>query len=275
MSLKLKYPIWLLCSIADVSKPAFYKYIKKLLNKDDGIDKLIIDIYHKSGKRAGYRTIKLILRNNYKLTVNHKKVQRIMQENNIQSIVRKKFKKPKEQNITKENLLNRDFKASNPGEKYVTDITYIPTRRKMVYLCTIIDLFNNEPIAWNISDTQDKSLSINTINILSKKVSLEGCIIHSDQGVHYTNKDYVNSLMGLKAIQSMSRRGNCWDNAKAESFFSHYKCETIHIMNRKMEDLNDVQQVTEEYMDYYINCRPQKKLGGLPPSIYKEKYLNQ
>jgi len=131
MSLELEHPTWLLCEIAGISRSSYYKYKKKLLNKNTEIDKLIIDIYNKSNKRVGYRLIKLILKNKYNLTVNHKKIQRIMKENNIQSIVRRKqFKKPKDQNIIKENILNRDFKALNPGEKFVTDITYIPTQRK-------------------------------------------------------------------------------------------------------------------------------------------------
>lgn len=274
MSLELSFSIWILCEIAGISRSSYYKYKNKPLNKNTKIDKLIIDIYNKSNKRVGYRSIKSILKNTYNLTVNHKKIQRIMRENDIQSIVRKKFRRLKEQNIIKQNILNRNFKASNPGEKFVTDITYIPTQRKMIYLCTVIDLFNNEPVAWNVSDSQDKSLSIDTIKILSKKFNLEGSIIHSDQGVHYTSKDYVDLLKELKVNQSMSRKGNCWDNAKAESFFSHYKCETIHIMNKKIKDLNDVKQITEEYMDYYINYRPQKNLEGLPPNIYKQRYIN-
>ena len=195
-----------------------------------------------------------------------------MKENNIQSVIRRKrkFKNVKDKKIVKENILNRDFTASKPGKKFVTDITYIPTQRKMVYLSTVIDLFNNEPVAWNISGSQDKSLSIDTIKMLSKKFDLKDSIIHSDQGIHYTNNDYVDLLKDLEVTQSMSRKGNCWDNAKVESFFSHFKCETIHIMNRKLKDLNDVKQITEEYMDYYINYRPQKKLGGVPPSLYKK-----
>lgn len=272
--MELNYAIWLLCEIAGVSRTAYYKYKNKPLKKCTRVDKLILDIYNKSSKRAGYRQIKSILKNNYSLTVNHKKIHRIMRENNIQSIVRKKFKRPKEQSLIKENLLNRDFTASKPGEKFVTDITYIPTQRTMAYLCTVIDLFNNEPVAWKVSDSQDKSLSIDIIKGLSKKYNLKGSIIHSDQGVHYTNKEYVDLLKKLKVKQSMSRKGNCWDNAKAESFFSHYKCETIHIMSKKLKTLNDVDQITQEYMDYYINYRPQKKLGGMPPSIYKQKYLS-
>lgn len=270
MDLELDYPIRLLCGIAGVSRSSYYKYKNRPLSKDTEVEDLIIDAYNKSNKRAGYRTIKLILRNNYELTVNHKKIQRIMQKHGIQSIVRKKYKKPKQTAVIKENLLNRNFEADRPGEKFATDITYIPTRRKMAYLCMIIDLFNNEPVAWKVSDTQNKSLSIGTIRLLSCKYDLNGSIIHSDQGIQYTNKDYVELLKELKVNQSMSRRGNCWDNAKAESFFGHYKCESIYLMKKKIKDVNNVKEVTEEYIDYYCNLRPQKKLGGLPPSLYRE-----
>lgn len=191
-----------------------------------------------------------------------------MRENGLYSIVRKKFRKPQGQLTVKENLLCRDFTSAEPGKKFVTDITYIPTPRKMVYLCTVIDLFNKEPVAWNISDTQDRYLSIDTIKQLATKFDLEGSIIHSDQGVHYTNKDYVALLEKLKVNQSMSRKGNCWDNAPAESFFSHYKCESIYLMKNQIKDFNDVKQITEEYMNYYINERPQKSLGGLSPKDY-------
>jgi putative transposase len=265
----------LLCEIAGVSSSAYYRYKNKPIDKNIEIEKLIIDIYNKSNKRAGYRSIKSILKNKYKLIINHKKVQRIMQKHDIKSLVRKKFRRPKEKSFIKNNILNRDFKANIPGEKFVTDITYIPTQRSMMYLCTIIDLFNNEPVAWNISDKQDKSLSIDTIEVLKRKYDLRNSIIHSDQGIHYTNNDYVRLLKEINANQSMSRKGNCWDNAVAESFFSHYKCETIHLMKNKVKTKNDVIQLTDEYMDYYINERPQKKLGGVPPSLYKENYLNE
>lgn len=275
MELEFKYPVKLLCEIAGISTTAYYRYKNKPANKDDGIENLIVEIYNKTNKRAGYRMITQILRSRYKLVVNHKKVQRIMRKHDIYSIVRKKHKKQKEEAIIKENILDRDFKSEKPGEKFVTDITYIPTPRQMAYLCTVIDLFNNEPVARKISDKQDKSLSIDTIKILASKYDLRGSIIHSDQGIHYTNKDYVELLRALGAKQSMSRRGNCWDNAVAESFFSHLKCESIYLMKNKIKDINDVKEVIEEYIDYYINVRPQEKLGGMPPSLYREAYINR
>lgn len=238
------------------------------------IEELILLIHKKSGRRKGYRPIKDDLRNIYHLNVNHKKILRIMREKKISSILTKKSKRTREQSIIKEDLLQRDFSSAVPGKKLVTDITYIPTRRKMIYLCTVIDLYNNEPVSWNISDTQDKYLSLNAIKALSEKFDLSGSIIHSDQGVHYTSLMYVNLLKELNVKQSMSRKGNCWDNAKAESFFGHFKSETIHLMSRRIKDINEVIEIVEDYMRYYIYDRPQKKLGGYPPGIFKEKQLS-
>jgi transposase InsO family protein len=197
-----------------------------------------------------------------------------MRENKISSILTKKSKRTREQSIIKEDLLKRDFSSTVPGKKFVTDITYIPTRRKMIYLCTVIDLYNNEPVSWNISDTQDKFLSLNAIKTLSEKFDLSGSIIHSDQGVHYTSLMYVDLLKELNVKQSMSRKGNCWDNAKAESFFGHFKSETLHLMRRRIKDINEVSEIVEDYMDYYIYDRPQRKLGGYPPGIFKKKQLS-
>lgn len=118
----------------------------------------------------------------------------------------------------------------------------------MVYLCTVIDL--------------------------SEKFDLSGSIIHSDQDVHYTSLMYVDLLEELNVKQSMSRKGNCWDNAKAESFFGYFKSETLHLMRRRIKDINEIIEIVEDYMDHYIYDRPQKKLGSYPPGIFKKKQLS-
>jgi transposase-like protein len=168
MELDSHFSITLLTKVAGVSRKAYYKY-KKREKKSSVIEELIMDIYRKSGKRMGYRSIKDVLKIKYNLIVNHKKVLSIMQKLGIQSIVRKKRNfKHKDKGI-KENILNRDFQSNVPYKKFVTDITYVPTRREMVYICTIIDLYNRESVVWNISTKQDKSLSIDAIKELSKK----------------------------------------------------------------------------------------------------------
>jgi len=263
----------LLCSIAGISRSAYYKYKQRPLSPSKDIEDKIIDLYKKSGQRFGYRTIKMRLKSVYGLTVNHKKVRRIMRNYELKSIVRPpKFKKPcKDDVFIKPNILNRNFKATKPNEKLVTDITYIPTQNKMMYLSTVIDLFDNYPVAWYLSDSQDKSLSIETVKRLP---NAKGAILHSDQGIHYTNNDFKNLLEELGIQQSMSRKGNCWDNACAESFFSQYKCECIYLNKKRLKKPSDVLEVTAEYIDYYINQRPQKRLSGLTPSEYRLAYQN-
>ena len=235
---------------------------------------MISDIYNKSGKRFGYRQVTDSLKNQYNLHINHKKVQRIMRENGLKSIVRPKYKLQDKEKTTFPNVLNREFKTNKPNLKFATDITYIPTRTKMMYLSTVIDLYDNYPVAWNLSDCQDKSLSVDTIKKLADKVDLSGCIIHSDQGIHYTNNEYVSLLKKFNATQSMSRKGNCWDNACAESFFSQYKCECIYLYKNRIKTPNDVEELTKEFFDYYINFRPQKRLDGLTPAQYRSNYFN-
>jgi len=268
MSLEYKYPIWLLCQIAGISESSYYRYKRTPLKNETLLKEKVLDLYRKSGRRAGYRMLKDMLKEQYGLIVNHKKVLRIMRELGIASIIRKKYKINRGKENIKENILDRNFESDKPMKKLVTDITYIPCREKMIYLCTVIDLFNNEPVAWTVKDCQDKSLTIDTVKQLSGKHNLKGSLIHSDQGVHYRSNDYVNLLDELGVTQSMSRRGNCWDNAKAETFFSHFKCETIKLMKKKLTNIHDVKRIVDNYMDYYINIRPQRKLGGLSPSSY-------
>ena len=242
MSLEYQFPTKLLCNIAGVSRASFYRFKKKPLKNVSEIDKMIEGIFKKSGKRFGYRKVTDVLRNQYSLKINHKKVQRIMFENGFKSIVRPKYKVKNEERISFPNILNRDFYVSMPNKKFATDITYIPTRTKMMYLSAVVDLYDNYPVAWKLSDSQDKFLSVDTIKKLSSKIDLNGCTIHSDQGIHYTNKEYVSLLKKHNVTQSMSRKGNCWDNACAESFFSQYKCECIYLYKNRIKSPKDVEE---------------------------------
>ena len=141
----------------------------------------------------------------------------------------------------------------------------------MVYLCIIQDLFNNEPVAWTVTDQQVKSLSVETIKQLSQKSSLKGALIHSDQGVHYTNKEYVTLLEKLSVTQSMSRRGNCWDNAKMESFFGLFKSELLYL--KHFENIDHLKQEIHAYIRWYNEERIKLHLKGLSPIKYRQQAL--
>lgn len=178
------------------------------------------------------------------------------------------------QSVIAPNILNRNFLAAGPGEKYVTDITYIPFRNGMAYLSVMLDLFNGEVVSYKVSKSADSSLSVDVVKALQGKRRLTGSLIHSDQGIHYTNKEYTSLLQENGAVQSMSRKGNCWDNAVIENFFGHFKCECIKIRKRSLRSFANVVEVVEDYMRFYNTERLQKKLGEMSPLAYREHFSN-
>lgn len=162
----------------------------------------------------GYRRVKVWLEKKYGLTINRKRVQRLMNVMGIQAIIRKKrpYYGKKEAYVISSNLLNRNFHAFRPSEKWVTDITYLIFNGQRLYLSAIKDLYNNEIIAYQISRRNDLKLVIDTLKKAKKKRNVQGILLHSDQGFQYTSRQYNNLLKKYKMIASMSRKGNCWDN---------------------------------------------------------------
>ncbi|WLR53320.1 IS3 family transposase [Bacillus tianshenii] len=137
----------------------------------------------------------------------------------------KRKKAQKHEGNSAENVLNRDFTAEKPFEKWVTDITYLPTGLTRMYLSVILDLCTNEVISYHISNQNDNDLVIQTLNKAVGKGDVKGTLLHSDQGHQYTSRDYTAYLENEEMIKSMSRQANCWDNAPIESFFGHVKEE--------------------------------------------------
>lgn len=169
-----------------------------------------------------------------------------------------------------ENKLDRDFKADNPLEKLVTDITYIPYGSKMLYLSTIMDLYNGEIIASTLSDKQDLECVIDTLNQLP--TIEKTCILHSDQGSVYTSKEYQSRVKNKSIIMSMSRKGTPADNASIESFHSSLKSETFELMPELKSSTEIVSQTVIDYLKYYNEIRIQEKLGYLSPIEYRLKH---
>ena len=224
----------------------------------------------------GYRKMKNILENNYDIIVGKNKIQALMKQHNLQSVIRRKKYKyvPSREHLTAPNILNREFKSNCLGQKYAVDITYLPIPNKMVYLSACIDLCSREVVEYIVSLKQDVSLSTELITNMNRKRALVNSLIHTDQGVHFTNHTYVNLLKEYGAVQSMSRKGNCWDNAIVENFFSHFKCECYRIRKKAMKTFYDVSEIVAEYMDYYNTKRPQSNLGGLSPKQFVNSLKN-
>ncbi|MBM7573747.1 transposase InsO family protein [Aquibacillus albus] len=236
--------------------------------EDEEVKALILKVYKETGYTYGYPRITEELQEVYNMHINHKRVYRLMKDMGIQALIFKKRRKHKQEGNTAENVLNRQFQADKPFQKWSTDITYLYVGRTRLYLCAILDLFNNEIISYHISDKNDNELVIKTLDLATKKGDVTNTLIHSDQGHQFTSHEYTNQLLQYQMKKSMSRKGNCWDNAPIESFFGRLKEESMRIQQPKTKE--EVYRTIDWYMDFYNNRRRQKGLGSAPVQ-YKNK----
>ncbi len=216
----------------------------------------------------GYRKITALINQCYTSPINHKRVQRMMQKHHLNCRVRpKKTTRIGKPYYKTDNLLQRQFKASCPMEVLTTDITYLPFGHSMLYLSSIMDIYNGEIVAYKIDDKQDQNLVNDTLNQIDIP---EGCILHSDQGSVYTSYAYYQLCEEKGIIRSMSRKGTPADNAPIESFHSSLKSETFYINNELNRSNHIVIDIVEKYIKNYNNNRIQQKLGYLSPVKYRE-----
>ncbi|UJF32129.1 IS3 family transposase [Paenibacillus hexagrammi] len=268
-----------LCSYLGVSRSGYYAYVKRRTTDPDGELKLkILAIYEQRKKILGYRRIQDELYRQHNLIVNHKKVLRLMQELGIKSIIRRKYKYQTSHEAAisdgrvAENLLKRNFHADGPNQKWVTDVTQYRVFDDRVYLSAIKDLWNGEIVAYHISNRNDNPLVLDTFRKAFKAhKDVSGLIVHSDQGSQYTSHAYHDMLPKVGARISMSRRGNCYDNASMESFFSHLKVEALYPYD--IRSIEEVQRRIEEFIRFYNEERAQKKLNKLTPVEYRRQLV--
>ena len=222
--------------------------------------------------RYGYRRVYQQLRNEG-YTINHKTVQRLMQEMNLKSKVRKVryLSYRGEVGKTAPNILNRDFKAVRPNQKWATDVTEFKIADRKAYLSPIMDMFNGEIVAYTISDRPDLKMVMDMMSTAKRKVkSTNGVILHSDQGWHYQHMKYQQRLKRYGIIQSMSRKGNCLDNAVMENFFGIMKSELLYL--QQFSDMEAFKCELRKYINYYNNERIKLKLNGKSPVQYRTLY---
>ena len=273
------------CNLLSVSRSGYYNYLDTLDKKKDRELKdleaknNILKALKYKGYKKGSRSIKMILEGKFSIVYSRKKIQRIMRKYNIKCPIRKANPYRRMAKATKEhrvvpNLLERNFKQGIPGKVLLTDITYIPYGdNHMAYLSTIKDGSSNEILAYHVSNSITLDIATITIHkLISKhKNNLhKDAFIHSDQGVHYTSPKFQKLLKKNNLGQSMSRRGNCWDNAPQESFFGHMKDE-IDFSNCKM--LEDVIYSIDNYIEYYNNYRYQWNLKKMTPKQFRNHLL--
>ena len=284
-STKNHFSVSHLCAMADVSRSGYYRYLKnkplqiERNNSDLVARDNILKVFNYRGYKKGSRSVKMILEDSFGITYNRKRIQRIMRKYNIVCPIRKANPYKRMAKATKEhrvvpNLLNRNFKQEVAGKVLLTDITYLPYgNNQMAYLSTIKDGSTNEILSYNISDNLELDIAMTTIrNLISNRdfKLANGAFIHSDQGAHYTSPKYQKLLKENNLGQSMSRRGNCWDNAPQESFFGHLKDEVNY---KSCTTLEEIKNSIDDYIDYYNNYRCQWNLKKLTPVQYRNQLL--
>ncbi len=237
--------------------------------------KKIWKAFNHKRRKKGARQIKMTLENVFQTNYNLKRIRRIMKKYGIICPIRKANPYRRMSKATKEhtvlpNKLNRQFKQNVPGKVLLTDITYLfYGKGKKAYLSTIKDGSTNEILAYNVSDRITLDIATDTLLKLknNRRVKLaEGAFIHSDQGFHYTNPVFQKMVRKYGLGQSMSRRGNCWDNAPQESFFGHFKDEASI---KPCETLDELKREIRSYMTYYNNYRYQWDLKKMTPVQYR------
>ena len=265
----------MLLSVAQLPRATFYYHLKKQKQADkyETSKAEIKAIFHENKGRYGYRRITVELRNR-KIFLNHKTVQKLMKQLGLVCCVRiKKYHSYKgEVGKIAPNLLNRDFYAEKPNEKWVTDVTEFSLFGKKLYLSPILDLHSSYLVSYTISE--HPTLSMVTSMLEKAFVNIPdntNLILHSDQGWQYQHKQYQRMLHNKGIRQSMSRKGNCIDNSVMENFFGILKSELLYL--QKFESMEQFKQELVDYLDYYNNRRIKTKLKGLSPALYRQQAL--
>lgn len=267
----------MLLKVAGLSRSTFY-YQAKVLEAGDRYASLKASIraaYERHKGRYGYRRITDQLRQAGQ-TVNHKTVQRLMNKLGLKSLVRpKKYRSYRGEYACAPNLLDRQFDATRPNEKWVTDVTEFNVRGEKLYLSPVMDLYNGEIVAYEMQKRPLFSLVGNMLKKALRKLAGKNDkpLLHSDQGWHYQMAAYRKKLADHGLTQSMSRRGNCLDNAAMESFFGTLKSEFFYLT--KFADIDELQAGLHQYIRYYNHHRIKLKLKGLSPVQYRTQAISR
>lgn len=271
-----------LCEIAGVSRSGYYAWVsaasaRNIQEKQDRKDfELVLAAYKQHGYSKGARGIYMaLLHRKSPVVMNLKKIRRLMDKFNLSCPIRKvnpyrRMAKALKTSNVADNLLKREFESYGPRMVLLTDITYLPYNGTFAYLSTILDAYTKQILSYVLSASLEVDFVLETVNrlIAEHGISLSTeTMIHSDQGCHYTSHKFIQILHDRELRQSMSRRGNCWDNAPQESFFGHMK---DHV-KEKLASSTEYEQVkthVDDYMNYYNNERYQWHLAKLSPNEF-------
>ena len=268
-----KYPIEKLCSKLHINRSAYYKWLKREPSKGQQVNEQLIEwikeLYEEQNGILGYRQMTITVNRVHKTAYNKKRIRRLMQILHLQSVCRKKkynyIKSTPE--VTAENVLNREFYADAPNEKWLTDVTefkyYVGVEVKKLYLSAIFDLYDRRIVAYRIGTSNNNQLVFETFDEAVAKNPTAHPLFHSDRGFQYTNKTFHNKLMQAGMRQSMSRVGRCTDNGPMEGFWGIPKAEMYYL--KKFTSKEQLTNAIDSYIHFYNTKRYQIKLKSMTP----------
>lgn len=277
---KDEFSIEKLAKIMEVSRSGYYDWLKREASaRDEENEKIyhdILELFLASRRSMGSRRIAKQLSKLYGRKINRKRVARLMRENGLVAKGRKKFvvtTDSKDSTNIFPNLLNREFTAERRNTKFVSDTTYIATEEGWLYLAAIMDLYGRKIVGMAVSEHNDKDLVVAALEDAARRIGkkkLKGCILHSDRGSTYASDKYIDKMKSYGMIGSMSRTGNCWDNAPIESFWGRMKVEWIEGLYKTRAEATE--DIYEYIWGYYNTIRPHSTNDYRTPSeFYNEK----
>jgi len=255
------WPVSVLCKVLGVSRQGFYESQRKpqtrRARESEALDVAVREVFDEHQGRYGSPRVLETLRQERRLQVGKRRIEKSMAKQGLFASRRKKFVRTTEADDLyshPRNVLDREFTAARPNERWVTDITYLPTKQGWLYLAVIIDLFSRKVVGWSLSQELDTSLAMRALWMaLAQRKDTAALLHHSDRGCQYTSAVYTEALAEAGIDVSMSRKANCWDNAVAESFFATLKKELVH--RRLWNTRAELEHATFAYIEAYYNRR--------------------
>ena len=272
------YPVQGMCRVLEVSDSGYYDWRDRppsdRRQRHQQIAQAAARAHVKNHRVYGYRKVYEELQADG-VPCCEDTVRQVMRENGLRSKIKRKFVITTDSDHAEpvaDNILNRDFSAERPNEKWVADITYIATAEGWLYLAAVMDLFSRRIVGWATSETIDSALTTSALKMaIEQRGPDAGLIHHSDRGVQYASGDYQDILKECKMTCSMSRKGNCWDNAVMENFFGSVKCEWVE--NQVFATRQAAKESLFKYIEVFYNRqRRHASLGYVSPAAYEEQY---
>jgi transposase InsO family protein len=278
---KAAYPLRLLCRVLQVSKSGYYAWLRRDPSvralEDEKLRPKVVEAFERGrGTYGSVRVHRELVDQGFE--IGRRRVARLMAEMGLAGLPARKFQTTTDSNHAKPiaaNVLDRDFTASRPNEKWVTDITYVWTAEGWLYLAAVMDLYSRRIVGWSTGESLETSLCLKALSMaLGHRRRLKGLTHHSDRGVQYASDDYRKVLKARGIACSMSRRANCWDNAVAESFFGTLKTELIY--RKPWPTRESARDAIGEYIEVFYNrIRRHSTIGYVSPAKFEESKLRK